>query len=85
MAPTSTFVWPNTDATRALNKMFHKRACSFKNEKILILKSCIPFIKCITKAREDNAENRDIMKPMYKLLEYSQKCLKNLEIESSSR
>ena len=44
-----------------------------RNNKEVVFQNCAPFIKCISKinAEVDNAEDLDIVIPMYNLLEYS--------------
>ena len=34
-------------------------------------KNCAPFTKCITHRQDDNADNLDIIMPMYNLIKYS--------------
>ena len=51
-------------------------------EKQLIFKNNAPFINCITKIngiKIDNAEDLDVVMPMYNLLEYSKNCKKQWE------
>ena len=46
-----------------------------RNNKKIVFKNCASFIKCISKinnAEVDNAEDLDIVMPMYNLLEYSE-------------
>ena len=46
-----------------------------RNNKEVIFKNCALFIRCISKiynAEVDNAEDLDIVMPMYNLLEYSE-------------
>ena len=43
-------------------------------EKMLVFKNNAPFINCVSKingVKIDNAENLDVVMPMYNLLEYS--------------
>ena len=49
-------------------------------EKKLVFKNSVPFINCISKIngiKIDNAEDLDIVMPMYNLLEYSKNRKKN--------
>ena len=48
-------------------------------DKKLVLKNNAPFINCISKlngVKIDDAEDLDVVMPMYKLLEYSKNCKK---------
>ena len=50
------------------------------HNKNLVFKSNAPIINCITKIngiKIDNAEDLDVVMPMYNLLEYSKNCKKN--------
>ena len=50
-----------------------------KHNKSLILKNNAPFISCVSKINGtliDNAEDLDVVMPMYNLIEYSKNCSK---------
>ena len=50
--------------------------------KIVVLKNCAPFTKCISKINNtqiDNAKDFDIVMPMYNLIEYSDNYSKTSE------
>ena len=58
-------------------------AAANNTNKKVIFKNCAPFTNCISKINNtqiDNAEYIDIVMPMYKLIEYSDIYLKNLEV-----
>ena len=47
---------------------------SDERNKVVIFKNCAPFIKCISRINDaeiDNAQDIDILMPMYNLIEYS--------------
>ena len=51
-----------------------------KRNKNIVFKNNAPFINCITKINDikiDNAEDLDVVMPMYNLLEYSKNYKKN--------
>ena len=51
-----------------------------RNNKGVVFKNCAPFVKCINKinnAEVDNAEDLDIVMPMYNLFEYSKNYAKS--------
>ena len=54
------------------------RANGAKRNKMLHLKNNAPFINCISVngAKIDNAEDLDVVRPMYNLFEYSKNCRK---------
>ena len=50
-----------------------------RNDKEVVFKNCVPFIKCINKINNtevDNVEDLDIVMSMYNLLEYSENSAK---------
>ena len=50
-----------------------------ERNKGVIFKNCAPFTKCISKINDaeiDNAQDIDIVMPMYNLIEYSNNCSK---------
>ena len=50
-----------------------------RNDKEVVFKNCVPFIKCINKINNtevDNVEDLDIVISMYNLLEYSENSAK---------
>ena len=52
-------------------------------EKKLVIKNNAPFINCISKingTKVDNAEDLDVVMPMYNLLEYSKNCGKTTDL-----
>ena len=52
-----------------------------------IFKNCAPFTKCSGKINDtetDNAQDIDIVMPMYNLIEYSSNYSKNLEVYGST-
>ena len=51
-----------------------------KRKKTVVFKNNAPFINCISKingAQTDNAEDLDVIMPMYNILEYSKNYKKN--------
>ena len=54
-----------------------------ERNKGVIFKNCAPFTKCISKINDteiDNAQDIDIVMPMYNLIEYSDNYSKHLEV-----
>ena len=52
-----------------------------RNDKKVVFKNCVPFMKCMSKinnAEVDNAEYLDIVMLMYNLFEYSESYAKTL-------
>ena len=63
----------------AVNNTAAEGAAANNTNKKVIFKNCAPFTNCISKINNtqiDNAENIDIVMPMYNLMEYSNNYLK---------
>ena len=68
---------PNENNPRNATQSLAARQANKRN-KCVIFKICAPFINCISEINNtqvDNAEDIDIVMPMYNLLEYSDNCL----------
>ena len=64
---------PNPDAPRNAAQLLAARQAD-ERDKGVIFKNCAPFTKCISKINNtdiDNAQDIDIVMPMYNLIEYS--------------
>ena len=73
------------DATGAGNDDATKQAD--ERDKGVTFKNCAPFTKCISRINNadiDNAQDIDIVMPMYNLIEYSDNYSKNLEVYGST-
>ena len=69
---------PDPDAPRNAAQLLAARQLDERNKGV-IFKNCAPFTKCISRisnADIDNAQNIDIVIPIYNLIEYSDNCSK---------
>ena len=51
-----------------------------ERDKGVTFKNCAPFTKCVIRINNNNAQDIDIVMPMYNLIEYSNNYSKNLEV-----
>ena len=51
-----------------------------ERDKGVTFKNCAPFTKCVIRIKNNNAQDIDIVMPMYNLIEYSDNYSKNLEV-----
>ena len=73
---------PNPDAPRTVVQLLAARQAD-EREKGVTFRNCAPFTKCINRINNkdiDNAQDIDIVMPMYNLIEYSDNYSKYLEV-----
>ena len=51
-----------------------------ERDKGVTFKNCAPFTKCVIRINNNNAQDIDIVMPMYNLIKYSNNYSKNLEV-----